>query len=83
MIAVPPFESPSLHIRLICVPEVYTLLLRRSTGGSGVVKMIAPFPASEVSELPKSLTANTLAYTLAPQGMRYGAAFRVATEIVH
>jgi hypothetical protein len=43
------------------VPEVYASLFNKSTGVSGKVRMIAPFPESEVNELPKTLVAINLA----------------------
>jgi hypothetical protein len=48
-------------------------------GESGIVTIIAPFPALDYVELPLTFVAITFAKTLDPQGKLYGDAYKVAT----
>jgi hypothetical protein len=52
MTGVPPFELDSTQTIPILVDVVTTALSETETGASGTVKMIAPFPAVEKSEIP-------------------------------
>jgi len=52
MTGVPPFLSPSSQVRPIVDPHVINKLLARFIGSSGYVKITAPLPESEATELP-------------------------------
>ena len=49
---VPPFEGPCAHDKPIYDPVVIPRLFAKFVGASGTVRIIAPFPAGETTELP-------------------------------
>jgi hypothetical protein len=52
------------------------------TGGSGLVRMIAPFPTVELSDSPYKFDAVNFTYMLKPHGNKNGEAFKseIGTE---
>lgn len=52
-------------------------------GASGLVKIIAPLPSTDVAEEPLTLSATITACMLEPQGKLNGAVVKVALGIVH
>jgi len=52
MTTVPPFASPSDHVIPIVVADFGTVFSIMFIGASGFVKIIAPFPTYELSEIP-------------------------------
>jgi hypothetical protein len=64
----PPSAAPSFQISPTYSEAVIDGIFARSVGASGVVRIIAPLPSSEIKELPTTLIATTLAYILEPHG---------------
>lgn len=58
----PPSLSPTFQVSPIYVARVIVSTLAKASGASGLVKIMAPVPASEVAELPLMLIATTLAH---------------------
>ena len=52
MTAVPPLLVPTDQVNPIFEAVVTNRLFAKDRGGSGLVKIIAPFPAIEGAELP-------------------------------
>jgi hypothetical protein len=52
MTTVPPFAYPSDHVIPIVVADFGTEFSIKSNGASGLVKIIAPLPTNEESEIP-------------------------------
>ena len=69
-------------MRPILVAFVIALALANEVGGSGLVKITAPLPGSELSEGFTTLMAKTLANTLEPQGKLNGDVYNVEIGIV-
>ena len=57
------------------------MLSARFIGASGMLTIIAPFPASEYGEIPFSFVAAIIAYTLDPQVRLYGDEIKTETGI--
>lgn len=79
----PPFSTPAYQVRPIFSPFVIASTFCRFTGASGTVMITAPFPASDSSEVPTALVAETLAQTETPHSRSNGPAFSVDIGIIH
>jgi hypothetical protein len=55
----PPSKTGASHLSEILV-AVVTAALFDSTGGSGLVLITAPLPATDAAELPYAFVANTV-----------------------
>lgn len=64
--------APAVHVSPITWPVVTSGLFASSSGASGFVKIIAPLPSADASELPLPLTATTFAIIEEPHGRRAG-----------
>jgi hypothetical protein len=62
---------------------VSATLLSRVCGAVGTVKITAPLPATEKSDVPTILVADTLAKMLEPHSKLYGSALSDSIETVH
>jgi hypothetical protein len=84
MIALPPFQVPSDQLRPTETAFVIAGKLAKPTGASGTLKITAPLPASERSELPLTFVARTFAKILEPQiklrGDPFSAVFAIVQE---
>jgi len=74
MTGVPPTTVGASHVIAITEAFVTAALLASELGGSGLVNIIAPYPADDEVELPTMLVAATVAHTLDPHGRLYGEA---------
>ena len=52
MTGVPPLSKPSSQVRPICLAAVSAGTFAKFTGGSGTVRIIAPFPSDESLLVP-------------------------------
>ena len=76
-------ELPSVQVRPRVVADRSDVFSDKLIGASGVEIIVAPLPADEATELPFTLVAKTLAWTLALELNEYGADVRTDKGIVH
>ena len=71
----PPLLAPRVHESPTEVAVLAATFSYKNRGASGFVKILAPLPGSDSSELPYAFCAITLAYTCEPHARLNGAAF--------
>lgn len=79
----PPVNVACTHVSPIWLLEVIDAIFASEVGGPGFVKMIAPFPDAEATDVPTILIALTLAYIDDPQGKLKGVACNVDIGMEH
>ena len=63
----PPTTVGAVQVKAITEALVIAELFTSEVGGLGLVVITAPLPPVDATELPTTLVASTVAWTLAPQ----------------
>jgi hypothetical protein len=71
---VPPTTEGGIQVRAITEALVMAELFASEVGGLGLVVITAPLPPVDATELPTTLVASTVAWTLSPHARLYGEA---------